>query len=341
MSEAIFPLLGPLLVFAFVLPLSALCAKVLLRLFARIDAGRHSLASVRYALLVGSSAVPLAWFVSASLHQTESGESAAVCSAVHAPEAFCAEAAYFSLGLCALALAFALPRLLREQFMQRASESDRARDLERRLARLLAENAGLCALRGRVIASDSSWAPIATVGILSPRVVVKTAFAAALDDEALASALFHELEHVEHRDPLRYFVAWWALAVNPLGRFQLRGEHARWQLERETACDREAVAGGASAAALAQALLTAARAGGSSAFQAALGSPELEAVKLRLELLLAHADRRPRRCPRDPAARLLFASLLCAVALPHGAGTQPLDAIHIASERAASFLMGG
>jgi beta-lactamase regulating signal transducer with metallopeptidase domain len=343
-SEAFFPLLGPLLVFAFVLPLSALIVKLLLSLLERVAGGRgFSLGGVRYALIVASSALPLAWFVSASLHQTESGRSAEVCAAVHAPEAFCAEAAYFSLGLCALGLAFALPRLIREQFMLAASSSAAARRVQARLERLVAADPALAALRQRVLASDTIWAPVATVGIASPRVVVKTAFADALDDLALNGALHHELEHVVERDPLRYFIAWWALAMNPFGRFQLRNEHARWQFERETACDRQAVASGASAAALAQALLVAARQSTAPAapFQAALGSPELEAVKLRLGLLLAHADRTPHRCRHDPAFRLLFAALALAVALPHGGGTHLLDAVHVASERAAAFVIGG
>jgi beta-lactamase regulating signal transducer with metallopeptidase domain len=343
-SEAFFPLLGPLLVFAFVLPLSALIAKLLLGLLDRVGGARgSSFAGVRYALIVASSALPLAWFVSASLHQTETGRSAEVCAAVHAPEAFCAEAAYFSLALCALGLAFALPRLIREQFMLAASSSAAARRVQARVERLVSGDGALAALRRRVVASDTLWAPLATVGIVSPRVVVRTSFADALDDEALVGALHHELEHVVERDPLRYFIAWWALAMNPFGRFQLQKEHARWQFAREAACDRHAVASGASAPALAQALLVAARQSRvtSPPFQAALGSPQLEVVKLRLGLLLAHADRAPQRCRHDPAFRWLLSALALAVALPHGGGTDLLDAVHVASELAASFVIGG
>jgi beta-lactamase regulating signal transducer with metallopeptidase domain len=339
MNEAAFPLLGPLIVFAVVLPLSAVAAKVFLWLLAKVDrtSGLHSHQGIRYATLVASSAVPLAWFISASLHQAEDGRSELVCTAEHAPEAFCAEAAYFSLALCALGVAFALPRLLREQLVARAADTDSGRALLARVQLVAERDVALSPLHGHLVVSDVAPSPIATVGIFSPRVVVKTAFAAALDDEALAGALHHELEHFRARDPLRYFIASWARAVNPLGRWLLRGEHARWLLGREAHCDREAVHSGASAVALAHALLIAARPGHGS-FSPALGSGHIEGVKLRLGLLLAYADKRPGHCKHGPALRTVMVVLALVFALPHGGETEPLDTIHRVSERAVSIL---
>jgi beta-lactamase regulating signal transducer with metallopeptidase domain len=224
--------------------------------------------------------------------------------------------------------------------MLRTSSSVSTRALEARILRLIDERPALALLRRRIVASEWAEAPIATVGIFAPRILVQTAFASALDDEALAGALHHELEHFVGRDPLKYFVAWWALAVNPLGRFQLRGEHARWLLEREAHCDRQAVASGASAAALAEALLVAARSGRSSAFQAPLGSSHLDAVRLRLGLLLAYADRTPHRCGSDRGVPLLLAALAVAAAIPHAGGTHLLDWVHLASEGAVSLVAG-
>ena len=340
MSEAVFPLLGPVLVFALVLPLSALLAKLLLwPLGLRGVRGLHVQNGARYTVLVASSAAPLAWFVSASLHQAEDGRSALVCIAEHAPEAFCTEAAYFALALALVAGACALPRLLCEQFVLRASHSAEARAVEARLERCILRWPGLSTLSGRVVVSDMATTAIATLGILSPRVVVETRFAEALDDAALAAALHHEVEHLRARDPLRYFVAWWALSVNPLGRRLLGGEYARWLLGHELYCDRQAVLAGASPAALAQALVVAARRG-QPASGAALGAGHVEGIKLRLAFLLAYADQRPSPRRVDFSASLLLPALVLVLLLPHGGGTSALDTIHAASESAAALLIG-
>jgi hypothetical protein len=71
-----------------------------------------------------------------------------------------------------------------------------------------------------------------------------------------------------------------------------------------------------------------------------LGAGHVEAIKLRLSLLLAYADERPKRCKHGPALRLLIGVLAIVFALPHGGRTEPLDTVHAASERAASFFVG-
>ena len=76
MNEVIFPLLGPVLVVMVALPASALAARALLTALSRLQPAvvvpRQS--ALRYAIIVASSMAPLAWFLSASLHQAESGE---------------------------------------------------------------------------------------------------------------------------------------------------------------------------------------------------------------------------------------------------------------------------
>lgn len=341
MKEGVFPLVGPLFVFAVVLPLAALVARVLLEAFERFGraGGLHANQGLRYVLLVASSGAPLLWFVSASLHQAETGLSAPVCIATHAHEALCPEAALFALALVVCAALFAAPRLLREQLAATTATSSSARRTQSRLEALVLARPALALLRDRIAVRDDVAVPIATVGIVSPRVLVATSFAEALDDDALAGALHHELEHVGGRDPLRYFVAWWALAVNPFGRFLLDRELSRWLLAREVHCDREAVIDGAGAPALAHALVTAARPS-VAALLPELGSADGAALKLRVGLLLAYAEHAPHRCCRQPALRFALLALLFSLMLPHASGTHALDAVHIASEHAVSMLTG-
>jgi beta-lactamase regulating signal transducer with metallopeptidase domain len=337
MNEAVFPLLGPLVVFAVVLPFSAMVARFLLEALGRFDAALPR--DARHAALVASSALPVVWFVSASLHQSETGTSAAVCAVLHDPGAFCPEAAYFSLGLCLLAVAFALPRLFREQLMLRPGTSIAAQTMQARVEQLIRRHRALHPLVGRTLVSEGNDVPLATVGIVRPRVVVEAGFAAALDDEALTGALHHELEHVVGRDPCRYFLAWWALAVNPFGRWLLASQHARWLFEREAQCDRQAVATGAGAAALAHALVTAAKPARPGPFRAALGSGNFASIRLRVGLLLAYADRRPSQYIRRSKPWGWLGALALVVALPHASGTHLLDAVHVASESAVSSLL--
>lgn len=341
MNEAVFPILGPLIVIALVLPASALSAKLLLLALSRwgSEPSLHVHQGLRYAILVLSSAVPLAWFISASLHQAETGRSVLVCTAEHSPSGDCAEAAYFSLALSGVALLIGVPRMLWNRLVLRGSKTQRALAAQARVQRIIGEHARLAPLNGRVLTLDQASAPIATIGLLAPRVVLQSAFAESLDDESLAGALYHELQHFLELDPLRYFVGWWALAVNPLGSWLLRGDYARWLLAREAHCDRHAVLAGACPTALAKALVVAARPP-TRPLLATLGSPEVEAVRLRLGLLLAYADRAPRRCSHGPGLRLVVAALVLVLALPHGGGTHALDALHAATERGLAFVAG-
>jgi beta-lactamase regulating signal transducer with metallopeptidase domain len=339
MSEAIFPLLGSVLVFVVVLPLAALLAKLLLAAVDR-SATRtelHTHHCLRYVLLVGSSAAPLAWFVSASLHQAETGRSTSACTLPHASETFCPEAAFFALALATCAALFALPRFLRDRPVVRAAQTQRERRAACRLRSLMRQRPRLMALTNRLDVRDGLTTPIRTTGIIRPRVVVATSFVEKLDDEALAAALHHEFEHVRDGDPLRYLVAWWALAVNPIGRVLLDKELSRWVLAREVHCDREAVLSGASAAALAHAIVTAARpmAGSPSP---ALGEADAPVLALRINLLLAYSERRPKRCCRQPALRFALCAILLVALLPHGGSTGALDAVHVITESAIALI---
>lgn len=334
MSEAIFPLLGSLVVFGLVLPASAVIVKLVFVALRRVETagGLHASSGLRYVLLVASSAVPLAWFLSASLQQVVTGDAAEVCAALHAPGACCPESVLFAVVLSVLVALRGLPRLASTGRFSGDDPSESAREARRRIDRLIVFASMLGPLAGRIILREDAAEPMATVGVVMPRVIVRPSLVARLDEEELTAALLHEAEHVRGYDPVRYLVAWWALAVNPVGHWVLGDELSRWILLRETHCDREAVLHGGSPPALAQALVRAARASMRPVAGLCTGMPT--ALELRVGLLLAYAERAPERCCRSPALRLAMLAVGAALLLPHGTGTRVLDILHWATERA-------
>ena len=333
LDEVVFPVLGPLFVVLLALPCAALLARAILRGLDVIDAG-HSLVGIRYAILVGSSVVPLAWFVSASLHQAPDART--VCLADHLPGAPCFEARWFALILILLTVVPGLVQLWR---VRPRPARPAAAAIVRRVNRLLETTPGLVALRDRIRWIDDGLGnpmALATRGIVSPRVHLRASFAAQLDDEALVAALHHELEHVSARDPLRYLIVEWALSANPFGGWLLRPECERWRLARELHCDRAAVSSGASPTGLAIAIVKAARP--DSGLLPALGAGSIEVLNLRTTLLLAYSEDPPDRPRRGPALRLVLGACIAVALLPQlGVGTGPLDDIHEFSERAATL----
>ncbi|MET0385024.1 MAG: hypothetical protein ABW321_03645 [Polyangiales bacterium] len=345
MTVLALPILGVLFVFGVVLPAAALGSRAALRGMRRhaADAGLHGHGALRYLLLVGPTALPLAWIIAACMHQAEAGTDPSVCMLPDEPGVLCPEVAGFACALVLLVLLTGLPRVIREQRALRSATSPLATQTRARLDAMARMWPDLGVLIARmVVVDDNSADPIATRGVFAPRVVVCARFVAALDDAALIGALRHEAEHVRDRDPLRYFLAWWALAVNPLGRALLAPELARWIATREVHCDREAVLSGAAAPALAQALVSAARfphALPAEATGSALHAADREVLRLRVELLMAYSEREPARCcQRVPVLRLAAACMVLATALAHQFGDGPLDTLHRATESAASFV---
>jgi hypothetical protein len=325
--------LGVALVVLLVLPACSLVVKAALMLLERSVAGGplRSL-RLRYVLLIASSAVPLAWFFSAALHQIEPGTLARACLLDHEAASLCLEPASFAF-LLAASVVLSSARRLRLGHGFTDSPSHAAEQLRARIARLLSARPSLASLRGRVVVTEQPGLDAATVGLLQPRVVVGVSFAAKLTDSMLAAALGHEREHVRALDPLRYLLLELALQVNPFGRWLLARHVARWTEAREAHCDREAVLSGAEPLPLAQALLRAARP--EPAFAPALAPHTLAVLKLRVNLLLAFAERRPRRHSTDGQVTIpiAFALLLIAMLLPHQTGTQALDTLHVGIEQ--------
>lgn len=327
MRELAFPILGSAIVLVLVLPASALLAKGLLRLSERAFGPLHGI-GVRFAIIVGSSFLPLAWLLSAGIHQAETGRGVVACL-IHPAEGACAEPALFA------ALLLSVVALL---IGWRASGA-RARtgaplDVPPRIARALEEPA-LSSLRGRVIVRDDADAPISTRGILRPRVILRRDLADKLDDGALIAALAHEASHLHAGDSVRYLLVDLALALNPLGRVFLRPELARWIHAREIHCDREAVLRGASPEALAHALVVAAR---PASVAPELGAGNVHALRQRVALLLAYSERAPIACCERSVSFPALVVLAIVILLPHAAGTHALDALHAGSELVLLYL---
>ena len=337
MIEATFPLLGTAFVVLIVLPAFALLAKAGLVMLERDEVGGplHGL-NLRYVLLTGSSVLPLAWLLSAGLHQAETGKSALACLFDHDTAELCFEPGFFALVLAAAVLASSLG-VIRNHRGARSSSSDAGRALLVRVTRIVASDPALACLVGRVVVTDDKAFALGTHGLLRPRVFIETTFAARLSDDMLSSALGHEAEHVRALDPLRYLLLQVALAVNPFGRFLLEPHSARWQAAREAHCDREAVIHGAAPLPLADAIVRAARP--ASREVVALGASDTAVLKFRIGMLLAFAERTPARCcHQGPSAfPVAFVLLLIVLLLPHQTGTAALDVLHTGAEHALTY----
>jgi hypothetical protein len=116
-----------------------------------------------------------------------------------------------------------------------------------------------CALRACLaLHRPRAMPPIATIGLVRPRIVVTEDLRGALDPDALDAALAHERGHVRHRDPLRIWLAQIATDLQwPSPPARRRFE--RWLTALELARDEEARLDGASGEDLAAAVVAVAR----------------------------------------------------------------------------------
>jgi hypothetical protein len=116
-----------------------------------------------------------------------------------------------------------------------------------------------CAMRACVaLRRPREMPPIATVGLVRPRVVVAEDLRGALDQAALRAAHAHERVHVRHRDPLRIWLAQIATDLQwPSPSARRRFEH--WLGSLELARDEEARVGGVPGEDLAAAVVAVAR----------------------------------------------------------------------------------
>jgi Zn-dependent protease with chaperone function len=332
MSEIIFPLLGSAFVMLAVLPAFALVAKLALVILERDEmSGPFHGLGARYLVLAGSSVLPLAWFVSAGMHQAESGTSVLACLFDHETSARCFEPGLFVLTMFLVMFGLCLSRLRQQAGCKRKGGSA---ELQRRLDRIVETHPMLQRLHRRVHASGTPALSIGASGLVRPAVYVGAGFAERLSDDALASALGHELEHVRSFDPLRFLVLDLALALNPFGRLLLEPHAVRWFGAREAHCDRAAVVRGAAPLPLAEAIVQAARPASPSVI--GLGARDATMLEFRVSMLFAYAEQRPSPCCRHEPSAMPFALvlLLITLLLPHQTSTFALDALHAGSEHA-------
>lgn len=152
--------------------------------------------------------------------------------------------------------------------------------------------AGMAGLRAVARALRSAWAgrcgghPIATVGLVRPRVVVSDRFRASVSPAELEAALAHERAHVRSCDPLRVWLAQVACDLQ----WPVPGAHERfnaWLTALEMRRDVEAVNTGASSLDLAAAIVGAARRGiGRGGPAAATLTPRPSDVEARVRALV-------------------------------------------------------
>lgn len=136
------------------------------------------------------------------------------------------------------------------------------------------------------LCSGRGVATVATTGLLRPRVLLSPTFAEVVDPAVLAAAMAHEAAHVRHRDPLRLWVARFVTDLQG----SLPGARSRldaWEHALEVARDEEARMGGVDGADLAAAILTAARLGDRPAPSAAGLVGAGDALRERVDRLLA------------------------------------------------------
>lgn len=336
MSELGFPVLGALLVFLVALPCCALLAKAGLMLLERNPAGGllHGF-NLRYLLLTGSGLLPVAWLVSAGLHQAEDGAIAVVCLFSHATD-ICVEPAAFAAVLMCAALACWMLDLSGRARVE-VADTPRTRALLERLHAIVVGRPSLSSLVGRLRVTDTQNFALGTQGVFRPVVHVGLAYADGLSDDALAGALAHEREHVRAMDPLRYLVLELALSINPFGRKLLEPHAVRWIAAREAHCDREAVISGCLPLSLAEAIVRAARPNPSHVVP--LGTSDVTLLQFRVGLLVAFSEQRPSRCCRQGNSVLSIATalLILTLFLPHEMGTAALDVLHAGVEHAVIF----
>ena len=339
MSELVFPILGTALVFLLVLPACALVARGALWLLERdaLLGPLHGL-NARYLVILASSLLPLSWFVSAAVHQAETGRSTLSCLFEHGedtcfePLLFIATLGSVVLGCCVRAFGHG-PRLQR-------SRSAGARALVARCEALAATHPQLAPLAGRFDASEQAQITLATHGLLRPRVLIGTGFAATLGDDALTSA---PRPRARARARLRPAALSGAAAGRRREPVRARAGSSRmqrrWLGAREAHCDCEAVMHGGGPLALAEAIVCAARP--LPMRGAGLQAHDAASLRLRVQLLLAFAEQPPVHCCRHGASAFPAGAMLLALVLmlPHRTSTLVLDLVHVSAEHALHYFL--
>jgi len=328
--ELLFPVAAVLVTFLVVIPaLTAVSRAVLARRRARVRGWADFGSENTFAWLVAPTLLPLLWLTSSALHQSEGSTSSDCCLIEHAGTTGCVDSMLLLGGLLALIIAMVGFRAWREQPRQKPTGLIQDDALTRRVGGIVATGRHLGGLS--VLVAEHASAPVYTVGLFRPRVVLNAAFVRDADDAMLRAALLHEQAHIRGFDTLRAFIGRFCLSINPAGRL-LKADFERWRNAREAQCDSEAVHRGGEPLALAEGIVRAARfqcARLISPAHAALCGHDRHALKLRLALLF---DGPP--LPARTLGHLALGLTLAAFAItPHFGEVGVLQHFHLEVER--------
>ncbi len=338
MMERLVPLLDLALLYLIMVVPATVLGKGILVLRRRLSNEVSDFgSSLNYFILIGAVLFPVLWMIGALVHQAESDQLEIACAVGHVTRDLGREGLNLLLATLGGALIFIAFLIFRHYREAREAEalSPSSRQM-RRLRDLCAHHPQLARIGHRIVGIAEPDGRICTRGYLRPRIEVSVSVLETLNDDWLVAALLHEVEHLRHRDPLRYLVAHFSSLLNPTS-FLLKGEFTRWKRAREVACDRFAVVAGAHPLSLAQALVAVAK-NDVSEHQGRVGihSAGFSWLQVRVRLLLNYTNDPPdnHRPQYFPTPVLMIALPLI---IPHYAGTRPLTFLHHSVESALSW----
>jgi hypothetical protein len=276
-----------------------------------------------YLLLVGPVAIPFLWTVGATFHELEPGN--CLGHPGHFPGDLRVHVAILVLSAgipLAAALGHHLARSWREGGGRRPAPADHPACV--RLRAITRSRPELADLHLRVL--DDGAPILRTQGLFRPFVEIDASLALAMQEPPLTAALYHEREHVIGMDPLRRLLLATALTLNPLAR-GFRRHADLWRFGRELTCDRNAVASGADALNLAEALVLVARPGAET-LAPCLSRGAMDRLRLRVRRLLDYVHRPPARPSTRGSVLLPLTLAILLLTAPHAVDAWPFVDIY-------------
>ena len=212
-----------------------------------------------YLLLLIPGVLPLVWLVSELAHLQEDDILGQACCALLALSSSTWLMHLFGLG--ALCLSVVQLRALRTRWnpSHTSHQLTKLDEASAKAKRVIQAHAHLRTFARHIHVVDCHAYVCAALGLVHPRIEIAASLVARLEDRALEAALLHECAHLERHDTRRAFCLFVAQVLNPFS-WILAPELAAWRFAREVACDADAVSRGAWPTALAEAILSAARA---------------------------------------------------------------------------------
>jgi Zn-dependent protease with chaperone function len=325
MSDLLFPLIAWVVLFAGVIPFLTLVATPLIRALGErtFECENPIHSTVLGWLLIAPALAPIVWTLSALSRQFVRAAGEIECLAHFSTNELCLDPWAFALALAATMASLAL-NLARAY--PRATTHTNNQELARHIRHLASEHPALRKVADRIVSVDDAPFAIGCVGIFLPSILVDSTWASARSDEEIVAAMLHERAHLRAADPARQILFVALARINRASRMH-RSARAAFDLSRELACDRFALAQGGNPLALASALVSAAR------FQpraslpnfatVRLASPQMNALHARVNALLNVAGDETCRGAAAPPSPTLALARICGMILALGIVVQP------------------